>query len=80
MTKHLTNNGSLGPVNSLRFDVRVTAENDAHSSIMEIHTEMHFYQTRCTMQNGNLMIINCILCSYLRHISVHCHTMLQQCN
>ena len=56
MTKRLTNNGSSGPVNSSRFDVRVTAENDAHSSVMETHTDMHFYQTRCSMQNGNLMI------------------------
>ena len=56
MTKRSTNNGSLGPVNSSRFDFRVTAKNDAHSSVIEIHTEMHFYQTQCSMQNSNLMI------------------------
>ena len=40
MTKRSTNNGSSGPVNSSRFDVRVMAENDAQSSVMEIHTAM----------------------------------------
>ena len=56
MTKCLTNNGSVGPANSLRFDVREMADNDAHSSVMEIYTEMHYYQTRCAVQNSNLMI------------------------
>ena len=37
---------------STNTDVRaLTAENDAHSSVIEIHTEMHFYLTRCSMLN-----------------------------